>query len=144
MKYPIFRDSNMPQFGILLNLLLPSSSQDCNANPLFQASIPCYRHDRVWRTDIMHHLLIGIIVLVFVEETIFCCDKNMSTIHLMTSLGASLPYSVTSRICWACCLDQREEWKKDILMSFKRPEWPIRLNKRLHFEWCLVFGNKPK
>ena len=25
-----------------------------------------------------------------------------------------------------------EESEKDILMSFKRPKWPIRPNKRLH------------
>ena len=34
------------------------------------------------------------------------------------------------------------ERKKDILMSFKRPKWPIRPNKRLHLNCHLVFENK--
>ena len=39
---------------------------------------------------------------------------------------------------------RKEERKKDILMSFKRPKWPIRPNKRLHLKCCLVFENKSK
>ena len=32
-----------------------------------------------------------------------------------------------------------KERKKDILMSFKRPKWPIRPNKKLHLKCCLIF-----
>ena len=34
-----------------------------------------------------------------------------------------------------------KERKKDILMSFKRPKWPIRPNKILHLKCCLIFEN---
>ena len=39
---------------------------------------------------------------------------------------------------------EKERKKKDILMSCKRPKWPIRPNKRLHLKCCLVFENKKK
>ena len=37
---------------------------------------------------------------------------------------------------------RKKERKKDTVTSFKRPKWPIRLNKRFHRKCCLVFENK--
>ena len=39
---------------------------------------------------------------------------------------------------------RKKERKKDILMSFKRPNWPIRPNHRLNLKCCLVFEKKSK
>ena len=40
--------------------------------------------------------------------------------------------------------ESKQERKKDILTSFKRPKWPIRPNKRLHLKCFLVFENTSK
>ena len=48
-------------------------------------------------------------------------------------------------ICVCACVHRKKERerererKKDILMSFKRPKWPIRPNKRSHRKCCLIF-----
>ena len=49
-------------------------------------------------------------------------------------LEHSLPYSrkiIWCQLIWHLVPKER---KKDILMSFKRPKWPIRPNKRLHLK----------
>ena len=72
-----------------------------------------------------------------------CMDREMAAVQLdwqVLEWGLHLG----SHIDHPSPHQAEEERKKDILTSFKRPKWPIRPNKRLHLECCLVFENKSK
>ena len=49
---------------------------------------------------------------------------------------------ITVKNLWLDWRERDRERKKEILMSFKRPKWRIRPNKRLHLKCGLVFENK--
>ena len=78
--------------------------------------------------------------LIIVEANVLSADEDSDVavkvkahvlyIQVLVGIGSTVP-----------CLP-KDGRKKDMFMSFKRPTWRTRTNKRLNLKCCLVFENK--